>query len=138
MIKLGHWIYNGTEVDLSSMIGFVYVIQRIYPTSKFYIGKKLLVNKKKRKPLKGRVNARRYVVESDWQSYTGSSPKLNEDIEKTGKENFTFEILAFYPSKMLLAYHETKEIIDRNAIFSNEYYNEVLNCRFRNKKHESL
>ena len=120
-------------VDLSKFLGFVYIITNARSGRK-YVGKKLLVNKKKRKPLKGRVNARRYVVESEWRSYTGSSPKLNEDIEKTGKENFTFEILAFYPSKLLLAYHETKEIIDRNAIFSDEYYNEVCNIRIRNKK----
>lgn len=130
--SFGHWVYPN-EIDMSKFLGFVYIITN-KTTGKKYIGKKLLVNKKKRKPLKGRVNARRYVVESDWQTYTGSSPKLNEDIEKLGKDNFTFEILAFYPSKMLLAYHETKEIIDRNAIFSDEYYNEVCNCRLRNKK----
>lgn len=103
-------------------------------TGKKYIGKKLLVNKKKRKPLKGRVNSRRYLVESDWQSYTGSSPILNGDIEKYGKENYDFQILSFQPSKLLLAYHETKTIINTNAIFSNDYYNEVLNCRMRNQK----
>ena len=114
-------------------IGFVYCITNLI-TGKKYIGKKLLQNKKKRKPLKGRVNARRYMVESDWKTYTGSSPSLNEYIEKNGKKDFVFEIISFHSSKLLLSYYETKEIIDRNAIFDNTFYNEVLNCRFRHKK----
>jgi hypothetical protein len=127
---LGHWSYKGPDVDVDNMIGFVYCIT-CGLTNKKYIGKKLLQNKKRRKPLKGRVNARRYKVESDWKTYCGSSPALNEYIAKNGGKDFTFEILSFQPSKLLLAYYETKEIIDRNAVFSNEYYNEVLNCRFR-------
>ncbi len=130
---LGHWSYNGTEIDIDNMIGFIYCIT-CGLTKKKYIGKKLLRNKKKRKPLKGNVNARRYTTESDWKTYTGSSPSLNEYIVKNGKEGFGFEILSFQPSKLLLSYHEIKEIIERNAIFSNEYYNEVLNCRFRFRK----
>jgi hypothetical protein len=134
-MDLGHWKLPPTESQdvPQNALGFIYVITNKI-TNKKYIGKKLLVNKKKRKPLKGRVNSRRYLVESDWQTYTGSSPILNGDIEKYGKDSFDFQILSFQPSKLMLAYHETKTIIDTNAIFSNEYYNEVLNCRFRNKK----
>jgi hypothetical protein len=134
-MDIGHWILPANEPqDIPvNAIGFVYCITRISDGKK-YIGKKLLENKKKRKPLKGRVNARRYKVESDWREYCGSSPQLNADILKLGKENFRFDILAFYPSKLLLNYHEAKEIVDRNAIFSNEYYNEVLNVRLRGRK----
>jgi hypothetical protein len=129
---LGHWNYNGPEVDINQMIGFIYCITD--NNGKKYIGKKLLLNKKKRNPLKGRVNARRYTVESDWRVYTGSSPVLNEYISNGGKDKFQFEILSFQPSKLLMAYYETKEIIDRNALFRDDYYNEVLNCRFRKHK----
>ena len=131
-LENSHWIYNG-DVP-SDCIGFIYVINRKNPTPKFYIGKKLMISNRKKSLRKGHNNRQHKIVETDWKIYCGSSPKLNEDIVKYGEKNFTFEILAFYPSKLLLAYHETKEIIDRNAIFSDEYYNEVLNCRFRNKK----
>lgn len=130
----GHWqMPPNLEIIPEGSLGFIYLITN-KTNDKKYVGKKLLVNKKKRKPLKGRKNSRRYLEESDWREYTGSSPKLNSDIELLGKENFQFDILTFHHSKLLLSYHETKQIIDRNAIFSDEYYNEVLNCRFRNKK----
>lgn len=131
----GHWVlppHEPQDIPVNAL-GFVYCITNT-TSDKKYIGKKLLQNKKKRKPLKGRVNARRYKVESDWKIYTGSSPQLNEDIEKLGKDKFTFEILSFQPSKLLLAYWETKTIVDKNAIFDAGYYNEVLNLRIRNQK----
>jgi len=134
MTDFGHWILptNMTKIP-DDVIGFVYCITNL-KSNKKYIGKKLLQNKKKRKPLKGRVNSRRYMVDSDWKEYTGSSPALNAYILENGKTEFKFEIISFQSSKLRLSYYETKEIIDRNAIFDTNYYNEVLNCRFRNKK----
>jgi len=133
-MSFGHWkLPENLKAIPTEAIGFVYVITNTL-TNRRYVGKKLLVNKKKRKPLKGRVNSRRYTIESDWKSYTGSSPILNEDVIKYGKDKFVFEILSFHPSELLLAYWETKTLVDRNAIFSDEYYNEVLNLRIRNRK----
>lgn len=130
----GHWMLPpGIENIPEDALGFVYCITNKL-TSKKYVGKKLLVNKKKRKPLKGRSRCRRYLAESDWRTYTGSSPILNGDIEKVGKDNFVFEILSFQPSKLLLAYWETKILVDRNALFDDNYYNEVLNLRIRARK----
>lgn len=130
----GHWkLPDKLKSIPGDALGFIYCITNKL-TNRKYIGKKLLINKKKRKPLKGRVNARRYTVDSDWKTYTGSSPILAEDINKLGKDKFEFEILTFQPSKLLLAYWEIKTMIDRNAIFSRDFYNEVCNIRIRNKK----
>lgn len=130
----GHWILPGGTIEPpTDAIGFVYCITRI-SDNKRYIGKKLLLFKKSKPPLKNKKNKRRYLITSDWKTYTGSSPILNDYIAKNGKDDFVFEILSFQPSKLLLAYFETKEIIDRNAIFSDEYWNEVCNIRIRNRK----
>lgn len=132
--KNGHWIFPTQIHEIpTDAIGFVYCITNKVSNKK-YIGKKLFFFKKKKKPLKGRVNARRYMSPSDWKTYTGSSPGLNEYIAKNGKDEFIFEIISFQPSKLLLAYYETKEIIDKNAIFDLTYWNEVCNIRIRNRK----
>ena len=62
-----------------------------------YIGKKLARFKKSRPPLKGKVNKRRYTVESDWQTYYGSNDELTIDVETLGTENFKREIHSKYP-----------------------------------------
>ena len=134
MTDFGHWkLDEGLENKIpEDAIGFIYII--VDPGGKKYIGKKLLIFKTCRKPLKGRSNKRRGVKESDWKTYTSSSPIVQENIEKNGKDNYQFIILKWATSKMMLSYYETKEMIDRNAIFSPEYHNEVCNIRIRNRK----
>jgi hypothetical protein len=134
-MDLGHWkLADGLPSEIpEGSLGFIYCITRLSDGKK-YVGKKLLWNKTCKKPLKGNKNKRRGLKESDWREYTGSSPILNDYLTKNGKDGFEFTILHFHPSKMTLSYYETKELIERNAIFSTEYWNEVLNCRFRNKK----
>lgn len=132
----GHWKLPGDIKTIpEDAIGFVYIITNL-SNNKKYIGKKILENKRKRKPLKGRRNSRHYKVKSNWETYTGSSPNLNEDIEKQGHDRFSYEILSFHPSKLLLAYWETKTIIDHEALFKTDYYNEVLNLRIRSAKNK--
>jgi hypothetical protein len=72
--------------------------------------------------------------ERDWKTYTGSSKKLNSDIEKLGKDKFLFEIIEQCLSKSTLAYAETKFIILHDCIYSNQYYNEFVSLKLRNIK----
>lgn len=65
-------------------------------TGRKYLGRKQYWNTRKGKR----------VSESDWRTYTGSSPDLNRDIKNIGIGNFKFEILAQVDSKGALRYLE--------------------------------
>jgi hypothetical protein len=83
----------------------------------------------KRKPLKGKKNKRHEIKETDWKTYTSSSAELNIDIDTLGKDKFTFEIVRWCNSKAEMAYFEAKMQFDNNVLFSDEYYNGIINCR---------
>ncbi len=89
-----HWIDYQTSkpfVPNVDKFGFVYIITNT-KTTKAYVGCKqyFSLGKKKMK----------------WETYTGSSKYLKEDIEKIGKEHFTFEVIAEYKNKRSLRYYE--------------------------------
>ena len=130
------WYYEGNLIESlpENCIGFVYLITNTI-SGRMYVGKKLakfsktkyktvkLKNgKKKRKKIKG-------TIESDWQTYYGSSDELNRDIEKLGKENFQREILHYFNSKAQTSYLEAKEQFDRRVLESTEYYNGHIRVR---------
>jgi hypothetical protein len=93
---ISHWVrYDTNEPFVPNLdkFGFVYLITNI-KTTKAYVGCKqyFSMGKKKRK--------------HKWEIYTGSSKYLNADIEKIGKEHFTFEVIAEYKNKRSLRYYE--------------------------------
>lgn len=124
----GHWILSENVVLNENVFGFIYEITNNV-TNKKYIGKKQCFNRLKRKPLKGNKRNRISNIESDWKKYTSSSKDLNLDIEKYGKDNFTFKILKTCDSKWSLAYYEIKEQLDRNVLLRDDYYNGIINVR---------
>ena len=83
---------------------------------------KLKNGKKRRKKIRGKID-------SDWQTYYGSSPELLKDIEKLGKENFTREILFYCKSKAECSYIEAREQFSRRVLESNDYYNGHIQVR---------
>ena len=91
-----HWVRYGIEepfIPNLEKFGFVYLITNT-KTTKAYVGCKqyFSMGKNKRK--------------HKWETYTGSSKYLNEDIKKIGKEHFTFEVIAEYKNKRSLRYYE--------------------------------
>tara|TARA_B100001093_G_C26397851_1_gene829951 strand:+ start:138 stop:572 length:435 start_codon:yes stop_codon:yes gene_type:complete len=108
--------------------GFIYEITNI-TNGKKYIGKKQMVRRIKRKPLKGKKRKRIDFIESDWKSYTGSSDSLNNDILTLGIDKFKFNILKFCQSKFELSYFEAKIQFENDVLLSENYYNGIINCR---------
>ena len=125
-----NWTYKNQEVTElpDDCVGFVYEITNT-TNNKKYIGKKLARFKRYRRPLKGRVNKRRYSVASDWQEYYGSSDALNEDIDKIGKDKFTREILFYCRSKVELSSVEAREQFARKVLETDQYYNGHIRVR---------
>jgi hypothetical protein len=124
------WTYQGKEITSipDEYEGFVYLITNLTDNRK-YVGKKLAKFKTTKPPLKGKKNKRRGYKESDWQTYWGSSDKLNEDVEKLGQDNFTREILYFCKSRAEMSYIEAREQFDRRVLEKDEYYNGIINVR---------
>jgi hypothetical protein len=126
------WLYNNEPFEKPEQehYGFVYVITNI-STNKKYIGKKLFWHKKTRY-YKGKK--KRLLVESDWQSYFGSSKQLQQDIDTFGEQNFLREIVRLCKNKGECSYYEAKEQFDRSVLFNPDlYYNDWIICRVSRK-----
>ena len=129
-MDLGHWTY--TEEWPENCFGFIYQITNLNDYKK-YIGKKQVVKRIKRAPLKGKKNKRHILTESDWKTYTGSSNQLNEDIDKLGKDRFSFQILQICHSKWELSYYEAQLQFSVGVLLRDDYYNGIINCRIGKK-----
>jgi len=127
-MDLGHWTTTLQYDDNNLHYGFIYRITNTV-NNKIYYGKKQIKSVKKLKPLKGRKNKRHFDIETDWKTYTSSSNDLNDDINKIGKDKFTFEIIRFCDSKFELAYYEAKVQFDNDVLLKEGFYNGIINCR---------
>ena len=124
------WIYDGkefTEDMIGDNVGFVYVILNM-TNSKRYVGKKNFTKSKTYQKNKKKKKTR---VSSDWISYTGSNEQLNEDISKG--DVIKKEILYLCKSKGEMSVIETYEIIIRNALVLESYYNQWCSMKVHSK-----
>lgn len=129
-MDLGHWKFS-PEFDINEWFGFIYRITEL-DSAREYLGKKQFT-KMKSKVIKGRINRKRIISESDWKSYTGSSNTLNEQILLKGKDNFKFEIVSLHKSRGSLHYAEVCIQINEDVLRAKlpngtrKYYNRVIN-----------
>ena len=122
------WLYNDiefTEDMIGDNVGFVYIITNL-TNGKQYVGKKNFTKSKTYQKNKKKKKTR---VSSDWISYTGSNEQLNEDISKG--DVIKKEILYLCKSKGWMTYYETKEILVRDCLLSDKYYNYWVSCKIR-------
>jgi hypothetical protein len=124
------WLYNGKEIsddEIEGYASFVYIITNL-ENNKRYIGKKIFKSIQ-RKKVKGKTRKKKVEKESDWHQYFGSSRTLQEDVERLGQDRFKREILKLCRTRGTASYWEAYEIMTRNAILSDDYYNESLQVR---------
>ena len=129
-----NWMYKEKEyaptfeeIQADGLCGFVYIITNQL-TGRKYIGQKKLISITRRK-VKGKTRRVTTKSMSNWQDYWGSSRTLLEDVEKFGKEHFTREILDLCEAKGLMNYLELKYQMERNVLFTDDYYNGIVNIR---------
>lgn len=115
--------------DIAGYHGFVYAITHV-ESGRTYIGKKSLVSRRSRPPLKGKSRRRRDTVESDWRDYWGSSEELLADVERLGEKAFTREILRLCSSRGELNYAELREQVTRDVLLRPDlYYNSFIGTK---------
>jgi hypothetical protein len=130
------WLYQSQTVETlpEDCAGFVYIITNLTNQRK-YIGKKLAkFSKTKYQTVKLKNGTKkkkriRSKIDSDWQTYYGSSPELLRDVEQLGTENFSREILYYCKSKAECSYVEAREQFTRRVLESTDYYNGQIQVR---------
>ena len=130
------WTYQGQVINElpEDCVGFVYNITNTV-SGRQYIGKKLAKFSKttyKTVKLKNGTKKKKKIrgkIESDWQTYYGSSVELSADIAQLGVDKFTREILHYCNSKAQTSYIEAREQFDRKVLESKDYYNGQISVR---------
>jgi hypothetical protein len=122
------WYYDGVPFDDDgTAFGFVYLIENLI-TSKKYIGRKYFS-----KAGYKQVNGKRKKIRktSDWETYYGSNETLKKEVAELGAHNFRRTILYLCKSRSECSYFETREIFTRDALLSENYYNDWVSAKIR-------
>jgi hypothetical protein len=125
-----NWQYKCKEIkDRSDLpekaVGIVYKIHNL-KEDKYYIGKKILVNKRTKPPLKGYKRRRVTYVESNWKTYTGS----NVDTKEWDIEDCYREIMYVCYNKTMMTYYETALQFQEKVLEDDKYLNDNILGKF--------
>ena len=128
------WNYKGKEIKQRSdlpikAIGIVYSIYNKLE-DKTYIGKKILLNKRTKPPLKGYKRKRVEYVESNWFKYTGS----NQSTKKWKIEDCYREIMYICYNRTMMTYYETMLQFKENVLESDKFINDNILGKFYKTK----
>ena len=126
-------VYNDTP-ERTDYVGFVYLITEL-ETNRKYVGKKLFHKPTKRTVTLKNGNKRRktFYVDSNWRDYFGSSVSLQESVTDRGTDKYKRDILRLCKKKGEMSYYELKEQVDREVLFSDEYYNEFIGAKIHSR-----
>ena len=125
------WTYNSKlfdSEDIQDNYGFIYRITNT-TNGHDYVGRKYFTTVKKRPPLKGKKNKRRETVETDWKEYWGSSPRLQADIDRLGKDKFTREIIHLCKSRGETNYMEAYYQFTEGVLLREDNYNGIIQIK---------
>lgn len=123
------WLYCGKELtdqDVEGYYGFIYQIECLV-NSKLYLGRKYFTKAGTRQ-VKGKKKKTRR--QSDWKDYYGSSSRLQEDIERFGKDNFVRTIVRLCKTRGETNYWEAKLQFEHSVLESDKYYNDNILVKF--------
>jgi hypothetical protein len=133
------WYYKGKVLKPEDIpewaIGFCYLITHM-PSSRIYIGKKLLqakrrtkISKKEKVATKTRKTFKTTVKQSNWLDYFGSNKEISSMIAEGKQKEFKREILEFCHSKQHLSYREMV-LQAQHDVLSTDAFNGNIMARF--------
>ena len=135
------WIFEGQPFlseSIDDNFGFVYLITNL-SNNRQYIGRKYFWQFRTPRGKKRKVKS-----ESDWKNYYGSCPELKEEIECTGRQNFSRTILSLHKTAGKTNYEETRQLFTNNVLTESlddgtpRYYNSnILSRYFRKDYYET-
>lgn len=140
-----NWTFQGKEVkSLKDMpkdvLGIIYRIDLLDGSERYYIGRKTVNSKRKKKLTKkekllpeNKRKTYKYInTESNWKKYVGSSKELTAIIKEGAP--YKKEILTYCFSKAEITYKETAEIVCGGALLDEKSLNGWVSAKIY-KKH---